>query len=182
MSSAMRARRAPAAARGGELGGERLLVPLPGAEPARARTIHDQEHRQLALLDVALDEETAHPRAHVPVDRAHFVAGLVFAHLGELHALPLEHGVVLADEARVHQAARTQLDALDLAQDLRRNGVAFTHLAHSSLLTPHYGDGTASSTRATTWSLVTLSASASYVSRTRWRRTSGAMAFPSSGA
>ena len=88
---------------------------------ARARAVHQQQHGELALLDVALDEETAHARGDVPVDGAHLVARLVFAHLGELHSLPLEHRVVLAGEAGVHQAARAQLDALDLAQDLGRD-------------------------------------------------------------
>ena len=87
------------------------------AEPLRAREVDGEHDRELALLDVALHERPPHARRDVPVDRAHLVAGLVLAHLGELHPLPLEHGAVLAGEERVHEPARAELDELDLPED-----------------------------------------------------------------
>ena len=92
------------------------------AESLRARHVDGEHHRELALLDVALDERALHARRDVPVDAAHLVARLILAHLGELHSLPLEHRAVLAGEERVHEPARAQLEQLDLAQHLGRHG------------------------------------------------------------
>jgi hypothetical protein len=75
---------------GGELRGQLALEATPRAEAFGAREVDDQHHGQLALLDVALHERAAHARRDVPVDDADLVAGLVLAHLGELHPLPLE--------------------------------------------------------------------------------------------
>ena len=59
--------------------------------------------REFAFLDELLDERMVHPRGDVPVNRAHVVAGLVFAHLVEVHALALEDGMVLARERFGHE-------------------------------------------------------------------------------
>ena len=104
-----------------QLGRDFALEAASRAEPLGARHVDGEHHRQLALLDVALHVRPLHARRHVPVDAPHFVAGLVLAHLGELHSLPLEHRAVFAGEQRVHQAARAQLEQLDLTQDFRRH-------------------------------------------------------------
>ena len=104
-----------------QLGRDFALESASRAESLRARHVDGEHHRELALLDVALDVRPLHARRHVPIDAAHFVARLVLAHLGELHALPLEHRAILAGEQRVHEPARAQLEQLDLPQHFRRH-------------------------------------------------------------
>src|ERR1700722_16435448 len=58
-----------------------------------------------------------HPRRHVPVNRADFVARLVFAHLLEIHPLPLEHAMVLAAHCFGNRARGAQLDLPDFLED-----------------------------------------------------------------
>ena len=105
-----------------QLARQLALEPPLRPEPLRAREIDRQHHGELALLDVTLHVGVAHARRHVPVDRAHLVAGLVLAHLRELHPLPLEYRVILPREEGVHETARADLEQLDLTQDLRRDG------------------------------------------------------------
>src|SRR5690606_15202978 len=177
---------------GGKLGHHLALETPLRSESLRAREIHRQHHGEFTLLDVALDERPSHPRGDVPVDRPYLVAGLVFAHLGELHPLPLEHRPVLAGEQRVDQAASPELDEAHLTKHLRRHRTRYRlrasggvrierdrllHACHR--VTPAATEGLAehgregqglsmvASMRCTTSSLVTSSASASYVVRTR---------------
>ena len=91
------------------------------AEQARAAHVHDEHEREFAFLDELLDERMIHPRGDVPVNRAHVVAGLVFAHLVEVHALALEDGMVLARERFGHDAVRAQLDLPDFFENLAGN-------------------------------------------------------------
>jgi len=62
-----------------------------------------------------------HPRGDVPVDRAHVVAGLIFADLVEVDALPLEDAVVLAPERLGDETAGSQLDQPDLFEQFARD-------------------------------------------------------------
>src|SRR5262249_57354495 len=82
-----------------------------------AAAIDQQHHRQLALLDEALDERVAHAGGDVPVDGADVVAGLVLADLLEGDAGALEDAVVLAAEQVLDGPAGPQLQAADLADD-----------------------------------------------------------------
>ena len=88
----------------GDLGRQLALGLRARAEQARAAHVHHQHQRQLAFLDELLDERMVHPRGDVPVNRAHLVAGLVFAHLVEVHPLALEDAVVLAGERLASRA------------------------------------------------------------------------------
>ena len=83
------------------------------AEQARTAHVHDEHEREFAFLDEFLDERMIHPRGDVPVNRAHIIAGLVFAHLVEVHALALEDGMILARERFGHDEVRAQLDLPD---------------------------------------------------------------------
>ena len=103
---------------GGDLGGEFALGLVARAEQARAAHVHDEHEREFAFLDELLDERMVHPRGDVPVNRAHVVAGLVFAHLVEVHALALEDGMILARERFGHDAVRAQLDLPDFFENL----------------------------------------------------------------
>ena len=96
-----------------DLRSDLALGPSAAAEQARGGDIDEEHERQLALLDVALDEGAPGPRRHVPVDRPHVVAVDVLADLGELHAAPLEDAVVLAAHSLAHEAIRPDLDAPD---------------------------------------------------------------------
>ena len=106
---------------GGDLGGEFAFGLLARAEQAGAAHVHHQHQRQFAFLDELLDERMVHPRGDVPVNRAHVVAGLVFAHLVEVHALALEDAVVLARERLGHEPVRANLDLPDFFENLAGN-------------------------------------------------------------
>ena len=58
-----------------QLGRQLALLRAGGAEAHRARDVDHQHHRELALLDEALDVGRAEARGDVPVDVAHLVAG-----------------------------------------------------------------------------------------------------------
>ena len=109
---------------GGDFGGEFAFGLVARAEQAGAAHVHDQHHRQFAFLDEFLDERMVHPRGDVPVNRAHVVTGLVFAHLVEVHALALEDAMVLARERLGHEPVRAELDLPDFFENLAGNHFA----------------------------------------------------------
>ena len=58
-----------------------------------------------------------HPCRHVPINRAHVIARLVFPHLVKIHPLPLEHGMILPRQRLRDDAIRPDLDLPDFFED-----------------------------------------------------------------
>src|SRR5262249_125293 len=170
---------------GGHLDREpRLRIGAP--EMQRSRLVHDEEQGQLALLHVRLDERVSHARRDVPTDRAEAVALLVGPDFGELDPLAAEDRPVFAGEEGVDEVARPQLDPLHLLEHVGGHGPPARahrrpHLFAALWPPVRHGTPTASRILAITRSVSMSSASASNVSSTRWRSTSKAIAFTSSG-
>ena len=103
-----------------DLRGEFALAEMHAAEFARRAHIHDEHHRQLALLGEFLDERIAHARRDVPVNRAHVVTRLILAHFLEVHSAPLECRAILTRESRLHEPAGLELNVTDFFEDVAR--------------------------------------------------------------
>ena len=71
---------------------------LLGTEIERAADIDKQHHCQLTLLFEHLHIRTVEAGCHIPVDVAHIIAKLIFAHLAEGHSPTLEGRVILTGE------------------------------------------------------------------------------------
>ena len=132
--------------RGRHLRGHVSLRLLRRSEVERSADIDEQHDRQFAFLLEELDVGAVQACCDVPVDVAHVVAVLVFAHFREGHASSAESRVILSCEDVAAQSACADLDLAHLAQKLLR-----VHQGTSTLLM--------------TWemmsSVVTLAASAS---------------------
>ena len=101
---------------GGNLGNHLALVYAHCAEVAAARYIDKQHDGQLTLLLVDFHIGMVVACGDVPVDVADVVAILIFAHLRECHATPLEGRVVFAREYVLGQSTGLYLDFADLFQ------------------------------------------------------------------
>jgi len=88
------------------------------AERGAAAEVHGQEHRQLPLLDIPLDERPSHPRRHVPVDAADVVSRLVFAYFLEGDTRAFENAVVLAAQEVFHGPSGTDMKTAQAHQQL----------------------------------------------------------------
>jgi hypothetical protein len=145
--------------------GDLALRPLPGAEVHRQARVDEEHERELALLDVGLDERLAGLGRAVPIDRPHVVARLVGPHLLELDPGAAERAAVRAREHVVDHAVRPELDLAHASHQLGDEqvllGRSYEGHGWSSACGSRQGTGTVSSTRATSLSLDKPSASAS---------------------
>ena len=156
---------------GSQFGSQFALQARRRAKIARGRRVHHEHDRQLARLDVALDIGLVHARGHIPVNRAHVVAGLVGAHLVELHARALEDRVIVTRKLVGDQMACAQLNLADARHEFGGNacgrgvtGRRQDNGRRPQLLQPcahHQGTVVKSRMRRTMSSLETSSASAS---------------------
>ena len=103
---------------GGDFGDDVLLQAVRRAEQARGGDVHEEHHREFALLLVDLDVWFARPGGDIPVDVAHVVAGAVFADLGKRHASSAESRMVLSGEDLVRQTAGLDLDLADALENI----------------------------------------------------------------
>lgn len=117
------AQRGPAD-QGGGLGGKYRLEHQPGAEEQASALFDQNEDRPLALFVEQLGVGFLGAGGDSPVDVAHIVAGLVNAHLVEVHAAPAQARVMQAHQRaalpgggeQLHLAhAMTHLDQLGKA-------------------------------------------------------------------
>ena len=149
------------------------LEPAPAPKGEGAGHVQKEQHGQLALLHELLDVERTGPGGDVPVHRADVVAGVVLAHLGKFHPLPLEGAEVSAGEPLGDQLPRRDLDAPDPPEQLFGGDVRRAPGGRGDAATAPepgetepgesgtHGTSTASRTRRTISSPSTSSASAS---------------------
>ena len=97
--------------RGGHFAGEFLFGLIATAEPSRRADVHQQHHRQLAFLHELFYKWLVQSRGDVPIDIAHLIARLIFAHLIEIHPLPTKYTAVLADHYIAHEPLGADFDA-----------------------------------------------------------------------
>ena len=106
---------------GGDLGRQFAFGLRARTEDARSAQVHQEHEGQLPFLHIFFNERMVHARRDVPINGADFVAGLVFAHLLKIHALPLENAVVLAAQGLGDQTGGAQLDLADFFKDFARD-------------------------------------------------------------
>ena len=155
----------------------------PGTEVHARTQVHQQDHRPLPLFLEQLGVGAAGARRHPPVDAANVVPRQIDTGLGELHAATAKTRQVGARHRLASAPRRAQVEALsaeaqpdeivDPRLDTGQPGLAGWYGVH--------GTGTSLSSSSMTASESLPSASASKEIRTRWRRTSWAMDWTSSG-
>ena len=60
-----------------------------------------------------LTKARAQPRGHIPIDRANFVARLIFAHIFEVHPASFEDAVVIAGEGGLDETLGLDFERAD---------------------------------------------------------------------
>src|SRR4029077_2904303 len=103
-----------------DLRGQLALALYARAEVARRTHVHHEQKRELAFFNELFHERPAGPRSYVPVDRAHFVAGHVFAHGIEVHSPAFEDAVVLTCERVGDEALGANLNLANLLENFAR--------------------------------------------------------------
>src|SRR5262249_51663275 len=99
---------------------EFALALHPRPEIAGCAHVHQEEERELAFFDELLHKGTARARGHVPVDRAHFVAGQVFADGVKAHPTAFEDAVVMAGERIGNETPGANLNLANLLEYFAR--------------------------------------------------------------
>src|SRR5687767_4503621 len=68
-----------------------------------------------------------HPRGDIPIDGAHIVPSLIFAHFFKVHSLAFEDTMVLTRQRIAHQSFGAQFDLANLLEDFARDGSSARH-------------------------------------------------------
>ena len=109
---------------GDEVGGDRVLAHVAGAEVDRRRQVDEEPGGDLAVLGVLAHVRRLQPRGHVPVDVADGVVVLVLAQVGEIEPETAEQRPVIAVQQAVEPADHRPLEApqqrLGVVPPLRR--------------------------------------------------------------
>ena len=71
------------------------------AEISRSADIDHEHDGEFAFFGEFLDEGVAEPGGHVPIDRANFVARLIFPDVFEIHPAAFEDAVVICPRKRI---------------------------------------------------------------------------------
>ena len=114
-----------------------------------------------------LTNARTHPRGHIPINRANFVAGLIFAHFFEIHPASLEDAVVIAGEGGLDEALCLDFECADFFENFRwrlpRGSVFSSGASKRSFrrIENMHGTGNPAKIRSMIVSLVIVSASAS---------------------
>ena len=145
----------------GDFGGELALRLRGAAEISRGAHIHDQHDGEFAFFGEFFDKRGAHPRGDVPIDRANFVAGLILAHILEVHPASFEDTVVIAGEGGLDETAGFDFESADFLRISAGVCVRRSSVERRSVCVTDHGTGSPAKIRSITVSLVTLSASAS---------------------
>jgi len=81
-----------------DLGRQLALGLGAAAEQSRGAEVEGDDDRKLAFLTIPPDVGNSRPRGHIPIDAAHFIAGLIGPNILEIDPATSEYGVVGADE------------------------------------------------------------------------------------
>ena len=165
------------------------LLTAGGAEVEAGGAVHDEPRLELAIRDRVAHVGDVGARGQAPVDPAGVVTRLIEPGVAGLAAGPAHVSLVVAVEQAVELAVDEEIELperglapadLDTGHDATATSVARSNTGPSWLGVTR-GAPTVLTIRVTTSSGVTPSASASYESRTRWRRTSRATSNTSRG-
>src|SRR4029453_12147454 len=102
----------------GDLCGQFTLGLRNASEISGCANIDNEHHSKLALLCKFFYKSCAQTGGHVPVDRANFIARLVFAHIFKIHSTALKDTMVITRESGFDQTARLDLERPDLFENL----------------------------------------------------------------
>jgi hypothetical protein len=151
----------------GHLGGKLAFRLRSASKISGSAHIHDEHYGQLAFLGEFLHKGAAHSRSDVPIDRANFVARLIFAHVFKVHSASFENAVVISGERGFDQTAGFDLQRSDFLENFGCLLSPFVipsgsrGCGRSRGAGRHHGTGSPAKIRSTMVSLVTASASAS---------------------
>ena len=109
----------------GNVAGHVELAALAVAHVQRAAHVEQHQHLLLLFLLVGFHERAVALAAHGPVDGPHLVAVLVEAHVVELQARALEHGMKVALQLGLHRFADADFEVAQAAHQVgegRRHG------------------------------------------------------------
>ena len=95
---------------GADFGGQFALGLAAAPKSARGAKIDHEHDGEFAFLNVLFNERLVQSGGDIPIDVTHLVAWLIFPDIIEVHTLPLEDTLVLADHQIADQSARANLN------------------------------------------------------------------------